>query len=253
MIRNKYNRKIYIGQTIVKYPSARWGEHVFDAKHNKGYYLHRSMRKYGIENFEFKIIIRNIPETQLDFYEKLWIQKLDTTNPMKGYNLAAGGSVLRGSDNPMYGHTPWNKGIPRTEIEKQHMRDGQAHLKEQKSLRVSGKNNPMYGHMYTAEELHKLSVSHSGENNGFYGKHHSNQTKEILKQKNQYKSKPIDMIDLNTGEILKQFHSTREAARYINESQGKTNTDKSFISRCASGNHKYAYGFGWRFSERCND
>lgn len=210
------------------------------------------MRKYGIKNFEFKIIIRNIPENQLDFYEKLWIQKLDTTNRDKGYNITPGGSVNRGENNPMYGKVPWNKGVPRTKEEKQHMRDWFAKQKEL-GLWPPKIVKPRKPHVFTEEERSRLSLIRSGKNNGFYGKHHSNQTKEVLKQRNQYKSKPVDMIDLNTGEILKQFHSTREAARYINESQGKTNADKSFISRCASGNHKYAYGFCWRFSERCND
>ena len=253
MIRNLLNGKKYIGQTIMKYSSSRWGVHMFDARHGGGYYLHRAMRQYGIENFEFKVIIRNVPEDKLDFYECLWIKKLDTTNHDKGYNLENGGSVHRGPDNPMYGKTPWNKCIPRTEIEKQHIRESLAYSRNERSKRVSGKNNPMYGHIYTDDERRKISLSVSGNKNGFYGKHHSDSTKQILKHKNQYKAKPVEMIDLNTNNIIKIFDSVHDAARYINESQNKTNADKSFIARCASGKHKWAYGYGWHFSERCND
>lgn len=225
---------------------------MFDANHNQGYYLHHAMNKYGIDNFEFKVIIHNVPEDKLDFYEKLWIQKLDTMNRDKGYNLLPGGSVNRGENNPMYGKTPWNKGIPRTEEEKQHMRDW---FTKQKALGLWPIKNrkPRKPHVYTEEEKNRLSLMLSGENNGFYGKHHSEETINIIKQKNRYKAKPVEMIDSKTGEVLKVFDGVREAARYINETMNKTNADKSLISRCASGKYSIAYGFKWRFSERCND
>lgn len=226
---------------------------MYDARHGVDRPLYRSMRKYGIENFEFKVFIKNVPMDKLDFYECLWIQKLKTMDRAFGYNLTPGGMVARGKDNPMYGKTPWNKGIPRTDLEKQHIREGQAHLKEQMSKRMTGKNNPMYHHVYTESELKKLSDSVKGDKNGFYNKKHSEKTKQLLKEANADKSKAVDMIDAETCCIIKHFDSLHDAARYINDIRGTSNADKSFISRCASGKHKIAYGFKWAFSERCND
>lgn len=53
---------------------------------------------------------------------------------------------------------------------------------------MSGSNNPMYGRsvkeFMTDEEIQKwrsnLSKANSGEKNGFFGKHHSDKTKEKI-------------------------------------------------------------------------
>lgn len=59
-------------------------------------------------------------------------------------------------------------------------------LKGGKSL--SGENNPFYGKHHTKEAKQIMSDKHKdlylGENNPMYGKHHSDETKEKIKQKN---------------------------------------------------------------------
>lgn len=49
---------------------------------------------------------------------------------------------------------------------------------------VSGEKNPMYGKHHTKETIEYLRqhCSNYGEKNGFYGKHHSEQTKKFLKE-----------------------------------------------------------------------
>lgn len=57
---------------------------------------------------------------------------------------------------------------------------------------VSGDKNPMFGHsvkeFMTEEEIQKwkktLSITNSGSKNGFYGKHHSEETKQKIKEAN---------------------------------------------------------------------
>lgn len=75
------------------------------------------MRKYGIDNFKFKVMLINIPKDKLDYYEILWIKKLQTLNP-NGYNLSCGGTSSypdREKGNPNMSRIPWNKGLPRSE------------------------------------------------------------------------------------------------------------------------------------------
>ena len=57
---------------------------------------------------------------------------------------------------------------------------------------MSGSNNPMYGkHVeLTEEQRKKLSEAQKGENNPFYSRKHSEETKQIMRSKH-YKNKPV--------------------------------------------------------------
>ena len=50
-ITNLLNNKIYVGQTVR--PKERWSQHKAYAKNNPVQYVHRAIKKYGPENFEF--------------------------------------------------------------------------------------------------------------------------------------------------------------------------------------------------------
>jgi group I intron endonuclease len=96
--------KKYVGQCL-KYLSngrkhgyiGRWKEHVRDA-----YYkdccrlLNASIRKHGPENFIIEIL-KECPETELNYYEKYYIKNLNTLKP-NGYNLTDGGDVCKQSE-----------------------------------------------------------------------------------------------------------------------------------------------------------
>lgn len=87
-ITNKINNKKYVGLTT-KPIKLRFYYHKYLAEHNKGYYLHAAMRKYGIENFEIEKLdtaknIKELKEKEIEY-----IRKLDTFR--NGYNLTEGG------------------------------------------------------------------------------------------------------------------------------------------------------------------
>lgn len=86
-IENKQSHKCYIGQStnIEK----RWEEHKRAAlSYNCNTYIHRAIRKYGIDNFNFEII-EYCKKSELNQKEIDWIKKLDTFN--NGYNCTTGG------------------------------------------------------------------------------------------------------------------------------------------------------------------
>ena len=96
-ITNKINKKVYIGQTI-KDPEERWEEHKKRAYSNypneqkKPLYL--AIRKYGIKNFEFKVIQKNIKtREELDKAEIYWIHFYNSY--LHGYNATFGGQGHR--------------------------------------------------------------------------------------------------------------------------------------------------------------
>lgn len=91
---NKVNKKKYIGQTISD-DNGRYNRHLYSAKHeNNAEYntpLHRAIRKYGIENFEYEILVKDINDFNiLNSLEIYYIQKFNCQIP-NGYNIEPGG------------------------------------------------------------------------------------------------------------------------------------------------------------------
>lgn len=236
-ITNLINGKQYIGQTSKLYINNRWCEHKNNARNGKPSYLYNAIRKYGEDNFEFKVILKNIPIDKLNFYEQLWIEKFNTKAP-NGYNLTDGGSGTRG-------FTPWDKGIKRSKEDVEKMKAYfTPKVREKMSKRVSGANNPMYGRY---GECHpSYGFSRYGNDNPFYGKHHSEQTREAISIAQNHKKIKVAMLDIDTEEIILIFNSYSEAGRYLRNNTEFIKADDSAISKCARGIYKYVYGHKWR-------
>lgn len=94
-ILNIRNGKKYIGQTTQ--PSIRKNAHFSKLRHDchPNEYLQNSFNKNGERAFLFEIIESEIPLNQLDLIEEKYINKYDSTNPSKGYNLRSGGKQGR--------------------------------------------------------------------------------------------------------------------------------------------------------------
>ena len=91
-VTNNVSGKIYIGKTKRK-TRDRWLEHVRDAKNYplKNIPLHKAIIKYGAENFQIETIETNVPEEELNYKEKYYIKKFNSTNSSIGYNATIGG------------------------------------------------------------------------------------------------------------------------------------------------------------------
>lgn len=91
-ITNLLNGFIYIGQSINIYN--RWNQHRNRSFNSnaKDYNtpLYQDIRKYGLENFEFKIIEECLKE-DLDDKEQYWIEYYDSF--FNGYNESFGGTI----------------------------------------------------------------------------------------------------------------------------------------------------------------
>jgi group I intron endonuclease len=89
-IKNKITKKSYIGESKKKDVNWRWSEHKKNIKNNKGCpALRDAVIKYGIENFEFSVIIVCFDDDRF-IYEKEYIKKYNTVVP-NGYNITKGG------------------------------------------------------------------------------------------------------------------------------------------------------------------
>jgi group I intron endonuclease len=88
IIHNDLNDKKYIGKA--KYGAAhRWREHIgYDLQNNQ--YIHRAMRKYGVEHFYYEVLETNLEDNILNEREKYWIKTYNSHVPT-GYNMTFGG------------------------------------------------------------------------------------------------------------------------------------------------------------------
>ena len=125
---NRLNHKVYIGQTVDE--KRRWNAHKSFAKNPEqtGQYIHRSMAKYGIENFIYEVIATCRTQEDADETEAQLIKQYDSRNKKYGYNRSPGGDLC------------WNRGLPKEE-------------------------QPMYGKRQSEYQKQRTSESHKGKLN----------------------------------------------------------------------------------------
>lgn len=207
-IENLVNGKKYIGQSVNIYD--RWKKHV-NALNNHCHdndYLQKSWDKYGANNFKF-YILEICDANKLNGREVYYIEKYDTLNRNKGYNIAAGGN--------------------------------QNGLSLEHRKRIS---DALIGHVLSEDTKRKVSEHHadvSGENNPMYGKHHSNEAKQKVSDANKgrpswRKNKtPVHCIDLDVN-----FECAAEAGE-------KLKLHSNLILQCCYGNRKSTGGHQFEF------
>lgn len=85
----KTNDKCYVGQTWVGLEK-RAGKN--GSKYEECPLFYSAIQKHGWENFASKIVCLTTSQNDANFWEDHFIEKFDSTNPEKGYNLKRGGS-----------------------------------------------------------------------------------------------------------------------------------------------------------------
>lgn len=90
---NKINQHQYVGQT--NNLQKRFNGHKSDSynkkSHSYDYPLHRAIRKYGLENFDFSVLEEVKTREEANEREQYWIQKYKTHVSQGGYNISLGG------------------------------------------------------------------------------------------------------------------------------------------------------------------
>ena len=251
VINNKISNKKYIGQTI-KYYKKRWSNHINLLKNNKhnNNHLQNSWNKYGEENFEFILLHELIFDNENDRKNMLdLIEKIYIV----GWNLLDdryGYNISSGGSNG-------NNFAGKSEEE---MND----IKNKMSENTTGKNNPFYGKHHTEETKEKISNAkmgkYIGNKNPMFGKHHTEEAKKKMSNANKNKfgkdsnhygiGKKIAMIDKNTNKIVKIYNCIADASEEICGYRKNKN-----IGKCANGcdNVITVCGYKWRFLDDNNN
>jgi len=206
IVRNRDNGKIYVGQTTQGL-DRRWRSHVEHSRGKSTGHLQRAIRKYGAEGFSIEILHTAMSQEELDVLEELAIATRGCTNRRVGYNLRSGGNGGKHSEETK---KLWSKNRAGRKLPPEwcaNMSRGKKGKKihsverrAQMSLQMMG-NQYGKGRVASAETRAKMSgrpmpehvkailkeahkkVDFSGENNSFYGRHHSEESLEKMRNK----------------------------------------------------------------------
>jgi group I intron endonuclease len=176
LIHNIKNNKIYVGKTISL--KRRWSNHLSFARNKTtNQFIHRAIRKYGVDNFIFCFVQKLFSNKECAEAERYWIKYYDSRNPKYGYNLTDGGdgsigrkqttatrekisarkkNTMLANDNPFYGkkHTTQTKAIISSKNTGLKRTDA---FRKEKSSRMIGDKNHFYGKKHTTDALGKIS------------------------------------------------------------------------------------------------
>lgn len=255
-ITNIINNKVYIGQS--NWLKKRIGCHKNKLRKNihENSHLQTSWNKYGEENFIFEII-EICEESLLNEREMYWISFYNSSSKDSGYNKSLGGDG--------------NRGYKHTEETKKKMRENHANFEREK--------NPMYKKsvrdFMTEEEYEiwrkNISLSRIGEKNHFYGKHHSEETKEKISRAKREKyiekkdTRSMGVVPSETKEKYIERQSTTIFSGVvcinngilfttIKQASEYAGVSRSLISSCCASKARYAGELNgeklvWRYKE----
>lgn len=237
---NKVNNKKYVGQICRKAKTLkhRHNEHISNSyntkrQHDYNMPFHNAIRKYGIENFTFEVLKVCNNSQECDYWEKYYIENLNTlSSNNNGYNLSSGGS----NGNVFKGKT------------EEEIKEWKDKISKTLTGKMSGENNPFYGKKHTEETKEKMKKNHKkleGKNSPLYGTHLSEERKQQMSEErkgaNNYCAKKIIQYNKDM-EIIKIWD-------YIKEASDSLNIAGTSISACCRGKRKTAGGFIWRYYE----
>lgn len=221
IIQNNQNDKFYVGRSNnVKERFRKHKKMLANGCHDN-IYLQRAWDKYD-GDFTFKVI-HNIDTGDIEKDRLLAIEKeqevIDAnTIGVTIYNLSKSAStgVTCGEQHRYYGLTPreWMG------------EESYAISQKKKSEKAKGENNPFYGRHHTEEtkEILRSKCRNFGEKNGFYGKTHTEETldklrknaknaKRIMFEGNEYPS--INQAVRETGHTKARIKYRLKSENYI--------------------------------------
>jgi group I intron endonuclease len=245
LIKNHKTGKVYVGQTMYTLQH-RFTQHIEQAGKDNSV-LHKSMKKHGVENFTIELL-EDVENSKLDEREIYWIAKYNSVIP-NGYNMTAGGGGISG-----YRHT---------EITKKVLRIKSANFMRNMSVedrKARGEKIRQYlkGKPKSEEHRNRLSISrmgkYTGEENPFYGRKHTEETKRAIGDKNRGKvsSRRIPVKAVGNG-VEKDFPFMIDAFNWLLDNgycKSRNYTSVlSTIKRALSNDDYTAYGFKWYYLE----
>lgn len=148
-------RFIYVTKNLIngkRYVGQHTTYNLDDGYVGSGKLLLRAIKKYGIENFNCRHCCYCEDKDSLNEAEKYWIAYWDTIN--KGYNLTQGGEGTNGLKLSKEQRNKLRKAHLGKALSKQHRKNI--------SISITGENNPFYGKKHSEETKLKISLRRRG-------------------------------------------------------------------------------------------
>ena len=237
IVTNKINGKVYVG-------SHSWdGEGLDPNYYGSGTAITRAVKKYGKDNFQVEVLYYydTVEECRQD--EERILTEYNVKDCPHSYNcknsaIGFKSEDVAGENNPMYGRTGENNPMYGKKLSDEiRQKISQANKgrtlsdehRKKLSQALKGEKHPMYGR--------------TGENNPWYGKHHTEEARHKMSQAQNYKKIPVVAIDKN-GKV-KIFESQLECSRQLNLHLGS-------IYNCLKGKCKTCGGYIIKYLKRCS-
>lgn len=267
---NLLNGKIYIG--ISRRDSWRSEQYLGSGKS-----FTRAVKKYGRENFSKQILEERIEFTYKDIQEleKYYIKLFNATDTSIGYNISQGGDgncgevngmwgkthseevinkikqtkIIRSIDNPEYGkHTEKsrkkmseftaerNKTNPT--LPNGHSEATKKKISETVTRMIASGEITREGKPFSDDKKALYSTMFSGEKNPFYGKAHTQETKDMIQKFQLNRMPPV--VRMDKDENILEVYKHRGHVRL----QGFR---EDLVKRCCNGFNTIHKGFKWKF------
>ena len=255
MFTNKTNNKKYIGQA--KDFNKRHKTHI--KKSTNKLPIDCAFNKYGKENFEIVILKENLStQCLLNFWECYYIEKYNTLiNNKNGYNISSGGS----HGNPFAGKTEEEMNEIKNKMSNNHTDfSGENHPMYKKGYLIRGENNPFYGKHHSEESKEKISdalkeLYKNKENHPNYNKSMSEKQKQKISKtrKENEKSKGANnprakkVAQYEYDKKTKQQGKLIKIWNYAKQASEELKINHGHIIQCCKGKLKSAGGFKWRY------
>lgn len=184
LVKNNINEKVYVGQTTRGF-DVRYKSNI--EKYPPNPHLGNAIKKYGIQNFtiikEFKVALSR---EELNKLEIDCIKSFRSYDPKYGYNKTMGGE-----GGELTEESKKKLSEAQQKYKQSHEKNGTAYWQQEDFLnRMSevtrGENNGMYGRKHTEESKKKMSENSKGkfcgEDSPHWGKPKSEETKKKISE-----------------------------------------------------------------------
>jgi len=208
---NLVNGKIYVGQ---------------DRKNNSNYLgsgivFERALKKHGKENFKKEILEECNTQKELNKRERFWIKKTNCQDPKIGYNVANGGNLGK-FDNLV-------------KVGEKISQSLKGHKVSEETKRKLKEVN--LGKRYSLETNKKKG--RSGSSNPFFGRHHSEDSKKLIKEKidergGMKRNKNPFFGRKHSPESIKAIRDKTTGVKYsseVNKKKGRPGESNPFFGR----------------------
>lgn len=228
-ITNKFNNKVYIGQTV-RDLKTRFDEHMNDQISND--YFHSAVRKYGKDAFIVEQIDTATSLDELNEKEMYWIKHYNSCvnfPDSNGYNTLEGGTT-----NPMFSETSRKK-------HDASMRSEKVRSQISETMKRKIENNELF----TSEHRKNLSNAMKGNQHGLGSK----RPQSAIDATSKALSKKVYCIDIDNN-ILASFESVRSACEwwhpeYVKVRKCKNVYNLSDVIKLSAKENRFILGLKW--------